>query len=194
MNYVLDEARLQDHHATNFSESSVFALRHEFARNGFIKVRNIVDDDLREKITREVNSLIDRQLERRDLHLNTPRYMSVVRSEFIAQNSSLINTLSKSNVLLDTLSQIAGAQIVASVSKDEEYLITKQEHKGDTHGMMIRSIVCLIPCYPFTKPYWLSLSPLSLCSPAQALPRWHWRQAGRPMACGVRRVFLSESR
>lgn len=68
MNYVLDEARLQDHHDTNFPESSVFALRHEFARNGFIKVRNIVDDDLREKITREVNSLIDRQLERRDLH------------------------------------------------------------------------------------------------------------------------------
>lgn len=138
MNYVLDEARLQHHHATNFPEASVFALRHEFSRNGFIKVRNVVDDDLREKITSEVNSLIDRQLERRDLHLattdNTPRYMSVVRSEFIAENSALINTLSKSSVLLDTLSQIAGAQIVASVSKDEEYLITKQERKGDTHG------------------------------------------------------------
>jgi len=138
MNYVLDEARLQDHHATNFPESSVFALRHEFARNGFIKVRNIVDDDLREKITREVNSLIDRQLERRDLHLattdNTPSYMSVVRSEFIAENSTLINTLSKSKGLLETLSQIAGTQLIASVSKDEEYLITKQERKADTHG------------------------------------------------------------
>lgn len=59
MNYVLDEARLQQHHDTNFPEKSVFALRHEFSRNGFIKLRNIVDDDLREKITSEVNSLID---------------------------------------------------------------------------------------------------------------------------------------
>lgn len=138
MNYVLDEARLQQHHDNHFSERRVFALRNEFVRNGFIKLRNIVDDDLRERITREVNSLIDRQLERRDLHLattdNTPRYMSVVRSEFIAENSPLINTLSKSEVLLNTLSQIAGSQIVASVSKDEEYLITKQERKGDTHG------------------------------------------------------------
>jgi hypothetical protein len=138
MSYVLDEASLQKHLDNNFPEKIIFSLRHEFSRNGFIKLRSIVDDGLREHITREVNGLIARQLERRDLHLattdNTPRYMSVVRSEFIAENSPLISTLSKSEVLLGTLSQIAGARIVASVSKDEEFLITKQERKGDTHG------------------------------------------------------------
>ncbi|KTB63309.1 ArpA protein [Pseudomonas allii] len=138
MNYVLDEARLQQHHHNNFTEEKLFALRHEFSRDGFIKLRNIVDDELRDFITSEVNGLIERQLERRDLHLattdNTPRYMSVVRSEFIAENSPLINALSKSEVLLGTLSLIAGTPIVASVSKDEEFLITKQERKGDTHG------------------------------------------------------------
>lgn len=138
MNYVLDEACLQQGHRNRFPEENMFSLRQEFARNGFIKVRDIVDDSLREKVTAEVNGLIERQLERRDLHLattdNTPRYMSVVRSEFIAENSPLINTLSKSEVLLDTLSRIAGTRVVASVSKDEEYLITKQERKGDTHG------------------------------------------------------------
>lgn len=138
MSYVLDEARLQQYHHDRFSEERVFALRNEFSRNGFIKLRDIVDDALRETITVEVNGLIDRQLERRDLHLattdNTPRYMSVVRSEFIAENSPLISRLSKSNVLLDTLSLIADTRVVASVSKDEEFLITKQERKGDTHG------------------------------------------------------------
>lgn len=138
MNHVLDEARLQEHHNNNFSEQRLFSQRHEFARDGFIKLRDVVGDDLREQITVEVKSLIERQLERRDLHLattdNTPRYMSVVRSEFIAENSLLINALSKSDVLLGTLSQIAGTRIVPSVSKDEEYLITKQERKGDTHG------------------------------------------------------------
>ena len=46
MNYVLDEVRLQQHHDNNFSEKSVFALRNEFARNGFIKLRDIVDQCL----------------------------------------------------------------------------------------------------------------------------------------------------
>lgn len=116
----------------------MFSLRPECARNGFIKLRDIVDDGVRESITAAVDNLIECQLERRDLHLattdNTPRYMSVVRSEFIAENSPLINTLSKSEVLLDTLSVIAGTRIVPSVSRDEEYLITQQERKGDTHG------------------------------------------------------------
>ncbi|PHN30234.1 ArpA protein [Pseudomonas sp. ICMP 460] len=138
MNEALDEAYLQKYHHANFPEEEVLSLRHEFSRNGFIRARDIVDDALREKVTAEVNGLIDRQLERRDLHLattdNTPRYMSVVRSEFIAENSPLINALSKSAVLLDTLSLIAGTRVVASVSRDEEYLITKQERKGDTHG------------------------------------------------------------
>ena len=84
MNSVLDEARLQQHHAENFSEERIFALRNEFARNGFIKLRDVVDDSWREVITADVHTLIDRQLERRDLHLattdNTPRYMSVVRT------------------------------------------------------------------------------------------------------------------
>lgn len=92
MNSVLDEARLQQHHAENFSEERIFALRNEFARNGFIKLRDVVE------------------------------------------NSPLIGALSKSEVLLGTLSLIAGTRIVASVSQDEEYLITKQERKGDTHG------------------------------------------------------------
>ncbi len=113
MNEALDEACLQKYHHANFPEEEVLSLRHEFSRNGFIRVRDIVDDALREKVTAEVNGLIDRQLERRDLHLattdNTPRYMSVVRSEFIAENSPLINALSKSAVLLDTLSLIAAA-------------------------------------------------------------------------------------
>ncbi|UOK37507.1 ArpA protein [Pseudomonas palleroniana] len=129
---------MQEHLDNNFPEERLFSLRHEFFRNGFIKLRDVVDNDLRGKIIREVHSLIDRQLERRDLHLattdNTPRFMSVVRSEFIAENSPLINTLSKSDVLLGTLAKIADTRIVASVSKDEEYLITKQERKGDTHG------------------------------------------------------------
>lgn len=108
MNYTLDKAILQKHYKENFPEERIFSLRNEFSRNGFIKLRDVVDDVLRQQVTGEVKGLIDRQIERRDLHLattdNTPRYMSVVRSEFIAENSELISTLSKSEIMLDILS------------------------------------------------------------------------------------------
>jgi len=138
MNYVNDETSLTTYLHDRFSKDRIFALRNQFAKNGFIKIRDIVNDSLRERVTQDVLCLIERQLERRDLHLattdNTPRYMSVVRSEFIAENSNIIVELANSPPLLNTLSLIADTQVIASVSKDEEYLITKQERKGDTHG------------------------------------------------------------
>ncbi len=171
MNYLPDETRLQQHHCKIFTEDKIFSLRHEFSRNGFLKLRDIVDDQLREKITIEVNKLIDRQLERRDLHLattdNTPRYMSVVRSEFIAENSPLINALSKSKVLLDTLSRIADTQIIASVSKDEEFLITKQERKGDTHGWHWGD-------YSFALIWIIEIPPIAKGGMLQCVPHTSW--------------------
>jgi hypothetical protein len=44
MNYVLDEARLLQHHNNNFPAGKVFSLRHEFARNRFLKLRDIVGE------------------------------------------------------------------------------------------------------------------------------------------------------
>ena len=44
MNYVLDVASLQQHHNNNFPAGKVFSLRHEFARNRFLKLRDIVDE------------------------------------------------------------------------------------------------------------------------------------------------------
>jgi L-lysine 4-chlorinase len=133
-----DELKLKNHLDDVVREPGIQKLRNSFARDGFLKIRNVVTEELREAVRREVFRLIDAQLERRDLYLattdNSPRHMSVVRSEFIAQESRLIVELSKSAVLLDTLSRIADVKIIPSVSEDEEYLITKQERKGDTHG------------------------------------------------------------
>ncbi len=159
MDYVFNESILQEHCRNNFTKERIFLLRNDFARDGFIKLRDIVDDSLRQQVTAEVNNLIGRQLERRDLHLattdNTPRYMSIVRSEFIARNSPLIVSLSTCQALLDTLSLIADTRVVASVSKDEEYLITQQERKGDTHGWhwgdYSFALIWIIETPPITK-------------------------------------------
>ena len=134
----IDVAKFKDHLQHIVQEPDIQKLRNAFARNGFLKIRNIVTDEIRAQVRQEVLRLIDAQIERRDLFLattdNSPRHMSVVRSEFIALESALIVELSKSPVLLDAISKISNVKIVPSVSKDEEYLITKQEKKGDTHG------------------------------------------------------------
>ena len=44
MNYVLGVASLQQHHNNNFPAEKIFSLRHEFARNRFLKLRDIVDE------------------------------------------------------------------------------------------------------------------------------------------------------
>jgi len=171
MNSMLDKVLLQQYYKDNFPEQRLFILRNEFSRNGFIKLRDVVSDTLRQQVTREVKKLIDRQIERRDLHLATtdytPRYMSVVRSEFIAENSELICALSKCESMLAMLSVIADTNIIASVSKDEEYLITQQERKGDTHGWHWGD-------YSFALIWIIETPPISKGGMLQCVPHTTW--------------------
>jgi len=113
-------------------------LRNRFSRDGFIMVRDIVPDAVRARTRAEVLDLLDRYAERRDLYLkttgNTPRLMSVVRSEFIADNGDLVTKLYQAKSLIHALSQIANEPLLPCASKDEEFLITRQEKVGDTHG------------------------------------------------------------
>lgn len=169
-----DEVKLKNHLDHVVREPDIHRLRNSFARNGFLKIRNAVTDELRESMRREVLRLIDAQLERRDLYLattdNSPRHMSVVRSEFIAEESPLVVELSRSTVLLEALSRIAGVRIVPSVSKDEEYLITKQERKGDTHGWHWGD-------YSFAMIWIIETPPLSKGGMLQCVPHTYWDKA-----------------
>lgn len=171
MNTIFDEASLKNHIDRNLSKDEIFTLRNDFSRNGFIRVRDIVDDHLRKCVTEEVNFLISRQSERRDLHLSTtddtPRYMSVVRSEFISENSTVIKALAKSSILLDTLACIAGEKIFDAVSKDEEFLITKQERQGDTHGWHWGD-------YSFALIWIIETPPIAVGGMLQCVPHTFW--------------------
>jgi hypothetical protein len=113
-------------------------LRNQFARDGFIKVPGIVPTAVKDAVRSEVLRLLSHNAERRDLLLkttgDTPRFMSVVRSEIIADESSLLTTLYSVPALISVLEHIAGEKIYPCPSKDEEFLITRQEKAGDTHG------------------------------------------------------------
>lgn len=132
------DVEMRDHLTSWLAPSTVFDLENKFARDGFLKVRDIVSDDSRKAVKIEVLRLLGQHAERRDLFLETtgktPRFMSVVKSEFIAEESELITALYRSDSLVNVLGQIAGEALFPCPSKDEEFLITRQEKTGDTHG------------------------------------------------------------
>lgn len=113
-------------------------LSQRFKRDGFIKIPEVVSWEIRQQMKAEALELLDKFAERRDLKLattgNTPRNMSVVTSETIAANSEFINTIYRSKALLGFLETLAGEPFFPCPSKDEEFLITRHEKSGDTHG------------------------------------------------------------
>lgn len=154
-----------------FSEHRIFTLRNSFARDGFIKLNDIVDTELKNLVKTEVLTLLEKKGERRDLMLsttdNSPRHMSVVRSEWIAQQKGLITKLSRSPSMLGLLSRIAGTEVISKVSTDEEFLITKQEKKGDTHGWHWGD-------YSFALIWIIETPPVSCGGMLQCIPHTYW--------------------
>ncbi len=126
-------------HITNtFHAKTIQQLTEQFSRCGMVKIPNIVSEELKKTVHKEIRALLENEAERRDLTLkttdNTPRHLSVVRSERILEKSKMLCAIRESEALLTFLSSIAEDQFLTAVSEDEKFVITKQEFKGDTHG------------------------------------------------------------
>ena len=137
-NMVSLEEEIQANLTDSFSQTDVLYISHKFKRDGFVKIPKIVSWELRQDMKKEALRLLGIYSERRDLKLkttgNTPRKMSVIPSQTIAENSSLINNIYRSRALLGFLEAVAGEPFFPCPSKDEEFLIARQEQQGDTHG------------------------------------------------------------
>jgi hypothetical protein len=113
-------------------------MSHRFHRHGIVTVTDLVLPQIRETVREEAQRLLEEYAERRDLRLATTEFtrrsMSVVPSETIAGNSDLVNSIYQSRDLLQALKAIAGEELHPCPKADEEFLITRQEKRGDTHG------------------------------------------------------------
>lgn len=129
---------LTQHFKQTFSEQDISTRSQIFSREGFVKIPNIVNDTLKQQVHTEIKSLLDTHSERRNLTLattdHTPRYLSIVKSEVISKNSPLLMALRSNPVLLQFLKAITQEELHLKVTEDEEFVITKQEFQGDTHG------------------------------------------------------------
>lgn len=112
--------------------------RKHFAQLGFAKASGIVPDHLKQAVGHEVLNLVRDVGVRRDLRFeatgNTPRRMRNVRRAQIAEGSTLIPAVYGSGVLNGVLSEIAGEPVWPCPYEPEQYVVTRLEHSGDTHG------------------------------------------------------------
>ncbi|MER0240646.1 L-lysine 4-chlorinase BesD [Streptomyces sp. HSW2009] len=113
-------------------------MSHHYHRYGIVTVTNLIEAQTRQVVRAEAERLLGEHSERRDLRLETTgftrRSMSVVPSEKIANNSELVTSTYANPDLLGALQTIAGEKLHPCPKADEEFLITRQEQRGDTHG------------------------------------------------------------
>ncbi len=108
-----------------------------FQRFGILTATDLLSPETHALVRAEANRLLAEYSERRDLRLATTdftrRSMSVVPSEIVAQ-SEAISALYRNTEMLAMLEAIVGEKLYPCPKKDEEFLITRHERKGDTHG------------------------------------------------------------
>jgi hypothetical protein len=129
---------VRDHTTAWLDPPTLFDLRNRLSRDGFALVSGLAPAELKQQVRADVLTLLDGHAERRDLRLattgGTPRFMSVVRSETIAEQGGMITRLYGCEPFVDALGRIAGERPQPCPARDENFLITRQEKVGDTHG------------------------------------------------------------
>ncbi|MER0240443.1 ArpA protein [Streptomyces sp. HSW2009] len=170
--HKIDES-ISEFLAKIYTPERVEQLADRFFRKGVVKFSanaRLVPLEIMTAVQVEADRLIEDYKERRDLLLgttgNTPRKMSVVKSEEI-EKSDLIRVIATSESLLGFLSRIAREPVIPQVSADERFLITHQEHKADTHGWHWGD-------YSFALIWALRMPPISCGGMLQTVPHTHW--------------------
>ncbi|WP_419421254.1 ArpA protein (plasmid) [Legionella sp. D16C41] len=159
------------HTDLTFSAKKIRKLSEQFSRHGIVKIPNIVSEKLKKNIHNEIYGLLEKHAERRDLLLkttdNTPRYLSVVRSELIEEYSLLIKEVRENQALLEFLAKITQEKLLTNVKEDEKFVITKQEFSGDTHGWHWGD-------YSFALIWIVEIPPVDCGGMLQCVPHTSW--------------------
>ncbi|MFF9480973.1 L-lysine 4-chlorinase BesD [Streptomyces sp. NPDC014733] len=149
-------------------------LSHQYHRYGIVTVTDLITAPTRQVVRAEAERLLDKHAERRDLRLKTTAYtrrsMSVVPSEMIAANSELVTSIYAHPELIRSLEAIAGEKLHPCPKADEEFLITRQEQRGDTHGWHWGD-------FSFALIWVLQAPPIDIGGLLQCVPHTTWDKA-----------------
>ncbi|WP_214106912.1 HalD/BesD family halogenase [Acrocarpospora catenulata] len=114
------------------------AARRRFASCGFSSASFLVPPSVKEAVAEDVLAIIGKSGIRRDLRFketgNTPRRMRNVTQAEITAHSALIPGVYQSETLVGLLAELVGEPVLACPYEPEQYVITRLERSGDTHG------------------------------------------------------------
>jgi hypothetical protein len=132
------ETSIVDHLQKNVDDEQLWVSRKSFYETGFTLVSYLLPDDIKAQVACEVNTLIEWQSVRRDLHFaetsNSPRYMRNVTAANIRTNGGVTVGLYQSAAFRTALGSVAGEDVLECPYGPEHYVITHLERSGDTHG------------------------------------------------------------
>ena len=129
---------LIDHVEQTVTDEMLWHLAQDFQKEGYVLASHLIPDSLKEQVFKEVHELLRKHAIRRDAHIkqtgNSPRFMSNVSRQAIAEHGRLIPAVYHSKPMKRLLGSIAQDELYGVPWKDEEFIITRQERAGDTHG------------------------------------------------------------
>jgi hypothetical protein len=125
-------------HLSKQPESAFTESRRSFLETGFGLASYILPEEIKKRLSDEIQWLISTQSVRRDLAIketsSTARRMRNVTAAEVRRNGHWIAELYESEVFRSALSRVAGEPVLECPYLPEQYIITRLEQSGDTHG------------------------------------------------------------
>ncbi len=144
-----------------------------YREHGYVKLTGIMAPDVFAAVRAEVLELLAEHARRIDIHLKetggSPRYMSTVSKQAIAERGTLIPAIYENQDLKDALGMIAGEPVHHCPWDGEEYVIILQDRPGDTHGWHWGD-------FSFTVIWLIEAPDPSVGGTLQAVPHTSWNK------------------
>lgn len=130
---------IRAHVNETFNDADAFYwMQQSLLRDGYLKITDCIPPYVKSLVATEARSLLSNYSKRRDLQIpvtgNSPRRMTNVRQQDIAQWGEAIPAVYHSSSLIDFLSRVAREDIIPNPWEFEKFIVNRQEKSGDTHG------------------------------------------------------------
>lgn len=118
--------------------AALSTLRDQFTADSYIELPSCIPTPVWGRLSAETAAVLDRYGRRRDLRLPTtgmsPRKYTLASRDALAQYAPTVVQMYRSRALLALLGTIAGEAVVPVPYIPEEFVATRLERAGDTHG------------------------------------------------------------
>ncbi len=132
------ESRLKAHFDSPEWQAQIPERRNRLTREGYVRISDLLPDDLKEEMRAEARDVVDASERRIDIRVaetsNTQRKLGSVNVRDIREHGIIIPALYDSKQLRRGLNDVAGHSVLDCDWENERMTMTRQTKPGDTHG------------------------------------------------------------